>query len=78
MATANMTLTPEEIDDILYLTRTNDAAELLGYLSQLALSHGVESPCEVLEACIEEGSGNGIVHFAAANGFSGELFFPPR
>ncbi|KAL1304162.1 hypothetical protein AAFC00_000589 [Neodothiora populina] len=61
-------LTADEIDDILYLTRTNDTAELLGYLSQLSQQHGAAGPHAVLEACVDEDSQNTAVHYAAANG----------
>ena len=64
-------LSADEIDDILYLTRTNDTAELLPYLSQLSQSHSSQSPASILEACVDEYSGNTAFHYAAANGSTG-------
>lgn len=65
-------LTPDEIDDILYLTRTNDTAELLSYIQQVAENYAL-SPAWVLEACVDEYTGNTVLHYAAANGSSGML-----
>jgi len=64
-------LTPDEIDDVLYLTRTNDGPELLPYLSQLSQVHATDSPASILVACVDPESGNTPIHYAAANGFTG-------
>ena len=74
---AALHLSADEVDDILYLIRTNETAELLPYLSQLCQQHGTESPASILEACVDEYSGNTAFHFAAANGSTGELLLPP-
>lgn len=69
---STLQLTADEIDDILYLTRTNDTAELLPYLSHLAQQYGAESPCAILEACVDSDTQNTAVHYAAANGSTGK------
>lgn len=65
-------LTADEIDDILYLTRTNDTAELLPYLTQLSQHHGTTTAVPILAACVDEYSGNTAFHYAAANGSTGK------
>ena len=62
-------LTPDEIDDVLYLTRVNEAHELYQCLSTLAQKHhgGIR---DVLDASLDPDSGNSVLHFAAANGFA--------
>lgn len=70
MASNTFHLGADEIDDILYLTRTNDSAELLPYLAQLSQQHSVPS-CAILEACVDQDSGNTAIHYAAANGSTG-------
>lgn len=64
------TLSADEIDDILYLTRTNESAELSTYLTQLSQSHSC-TPAVLLDACIDEESGNTALHYCAANGSTG-------
>lgn len=77
-APRNIQLSDDEVDDILYLTRTNDTAELLPYLSQLSQQKGAESAVEILEACVDEDSGNTAIHYAAANGSTGSFSFSSR
>ncbi|TKA71491.1 hypothetical protein B0A49_05604 [Cryomyces minteri] len=64
-------LTEDETDDLLYLTRTDETAELVQYIDALALKRGCEKR-HVLEGCVDLESGNSCLHFAAANGFDGE------
>ncbi|KAL2354749.1 ankyrin repeat-containing domain protein [Cryomyces antarcticus] len=60
--------TEDEIDDLLYLTRTDETAALIQYIDELAQEHGCEKR-QVIEGCIDPESGNDCLHFAAANGF---------
>ncbi|KAF1346057.1 hypothetical protein BDV97DRAFT_359650 [Delphinella strobiligena] len=70
-AARNIKLSDDEVDDILYLTRTNETTELLQYLSQLSAQKGADSAVSILEACADEDSGNTAFHYAAANGSTG-------
>lgn len=65
-------LTADETDDILYLTRTNEKAELETYITNLSRAHQCE-PASIASAAVEEGSHNTILHYAAANGHVGEF-----
>ncbi|KAI9702155.1 MAG: hypothetical protein M1820_006237 [Bogoriella megaspora] len=67
-------LSDDEIDDILYFTRTNDASELDSSLSSLAHEQKC-SKAEILVAARDPESGNTVAHFAAANGFDGLMLF---
>lgn len=69
MSAAGLTLSPDEIDDVLYFTRINDAAELQQTLTDLASKH-TASLKAVLEASIDPVSGNTVLHYCSANGFT--------
>ena len=60
----------EAIDDVLYLARVNEPAELESYLAQLA-AHTQRSVAEVVAAAVDPDSKNGPLHYAAANGHTG-------
>ncbi|KAF2087570.1 hypothetical protein K490DRAFT_14110, partial [Saccharata proteae CBS 121410] len=60
-------LTPDEIDDLLYLSRTNSTADLSAYLSSLSAAYAVPIDAVVL-AAVDPETGNGLLHYAAANG----------
>ncbi|CBY00299.1 hypothetical protein IAQ61_011227 [Plenodomus lingam] len=60
-------LDEEAIDDILYLARTNEAAELESYLSELSEKTKV-SKAELLTEAVDPYSKNTALHYAAANG----------
>lgn len=60
-------LDEETIDDILYLARTNESAELASYLSDVA-ARTKQSQTELLAAAVDPYSKNGALHYAAANG----------
>ncbi|PNS21205.1 Ankyrin repeat-containing protein [Sphaceloma murrayae] len=62
-------LEEDDIDDILYLVRTNDRDELDGLLSTLSQKY-TASESAVLQSSVADGSGNTAVHFAAANGLT--------
>lgn len=66
-------LTADEIDDLLYFTRVNEPQELSETIAELRKKYQC-SPKDVLEAAIAQESGNSVLHFAAANGFSNLLF----
>ena len=68
-------LSEDEIDDFLYFVRTGDATEFETLKGELCKREGV-SEVQLLEAARDEESGNGVLHMAAANGHSGNLFPP--
>ncbi|KAF2456672.1 ankyrin repeat-containing domain protein, partial [Lineolata rhizophorae] len=57
----------DEIDDILFLARTNDFAELDVFFSECARKYAC-SKGAVLTGAVDEMSGNTALHYAAANG----------
>lgn len=61
------TLTEDQIDDLLYHARTGDVEALGSEVEALRQSLDC-SAVEVVEAAVDEGSGNGVAHFAAGNG----------
>ncbi|KAH8664421.1 ankyrin repeat-containing domain protein [Xylariales sp. PMI_506] len=61
-------LSEEEIDDLIYLARTGEDAELTQMLKELAERENV-TVAEVLEAAKDEGKAT-CLHMAAANGHS--------
>jgi hypothetical protein len=65
-------LSDDEVDDILYLTRTNESAELQQYLLQLSQQHNC-SIASLLESTIDEDNANTPFHYCAANGYAGKL-----
>jgi hypothetical protein len=67
---ARVQLSDDEVDDILYLTRTNESAELQQYLSQLSQQHNC-SIAALLESTIDEDNANTPFHYCAANGYAG-------
>lgn len=60
----------DEIDDLLYFARTGDADELNSSKTTLCQRENI-SVQDLLEIAKDEGSGNGVLHMAAANGYSG-------
>jgi hypothetical protein len=68
-------LSDDEVDDILYLTRTNESAELQQYLTQLSQQHNC-SIASLLESTIDEDNANTPFHYCAANGYAGKHFTP--
>lgn len=67
-------LTSDEKDDILYLTRVNGRAELETYLLNLSHTHQCD-PASIIAAAVEDESRNTALHYAAANGHIGEIFY---
>ncbi|KAF4313752.1 putative ankyrin repeat containing protein yar1 [Botryosphaeria dothidea] len=65
---ARLTLSEDEIDDVLYLARANETQDLPQYLQELSQSHAGSSPADILVAAVDSQSGNSALHYAAANG----------
>lgn len=63
-------LSEEEIDDLIYLARTGDDADLSESLGQIAQREGC-TPADVLLAARDEAKAT-CLHMAAANGHSSE------
>lgn len=59
-------LTASEIDDLLYLTRTNDTPELIPLLHHLATKNSC-TVAKILLDCTDPDSGNTPLHYASAN-----------
>ena len=67
-------LTSDETDEILYLTRVNERAELATYLSDLSCTHQCDR-ASIIAAAVEDESRNTALHYAAANGHIGRKLF---
>jgi ankyrin repeat protein len=63
-------LDEDAVDEILYLARANEAADLASYLSELS-AQTKQSSAELVVAAIDPYSKNGALHYAAANGHNG-------
>ena len=63
-------LDEDSIDEVLYLARANEAAELDSFLSELA-AQTKRSKTDLLTAAIDPYSKNSALHYAAANGHNG-------
>lgn len=70
---ARLTLSEDEIDDVLYLARANETQDLPQYLQELSQSHAGSLPADILVAAVDSQSGNSALHYAAANGHTGTL-----
>jgi len=64
-----LSLTADEIDDLLYFTRANEAQDLQQTVSALSQKYGCDAR-EVLEACIDADTGNSVLHYCSANGLA--------
>lgn len=62
-------LTFDEVDDLLYFTRANEADDLKKTIDELAQKYSCGSK-EVLEAAVDPETGNTVLHFCSANGLS--------
>ena len=62
-------LSPDEIDDLLYLTRVNEASELQQLIVDLAQKYNI-SRKDVILAGVDPESGNSVLHYCSANGFT--------
>ncbi|CAO1605987.1 ankyrin repeat-containing protein [Xanthoria calcicola] len=61
------TISADEIDDLLFLARTNDLHDLKAGIEAIARIHRTSS-ANVILATIDPDSGNGLLHYASANG----------
>lgn len=61
-------LTLDEVDDLLYFTRVNQAQDLQQTLTDLSQKYRCQ-PRHVIEACIDSETGNTALHYCSANGF---------
>lgn len=62
-------LAADEIDDLLYFTRVNEAQELQQTITELAQKYQCLAG-DVLEAAIDSESGNTVLHYCSANGLA--------
>lgn len=62
-------LTPDEIDDLLYFTRVNGVEDLQATIVELAQKYACP-PRDVILAGVDPDSGNTLLHFCSANGFA--------
>ncbi|KAL8648127.1 MAG: hypothetical protein Q9226_006127 [Calogaya cf. arnoldii] len=68
MPSANLpTISADEIDDLLYLARTNDIHDLKAGIEAIARTQQTSSK-NVILATIDPDNGNGLLHMASANG----------
>lgn len=72
--TPTVALTDDNVDDILYLGRADEVADLTSTVAEIATGQGV-SPHAVLVGAVDSASGNTVAHYAAANGHRGLSFF---
>jgi hypothetical protein len=63
-------LDEDAVDEILYLARADEAAELASYLSELS-AQTKRSNSELVAAAVDPYSKNSALHYAAANGHNG-------
>ena len=66
------TLTTDQIDDLLYLSRLDEITDLKAAVDLFAKSLST-TPGSILTAAVDKDSGNGLLHMAAANGHTGLL-----
>lgn len=64
------TLSADEIDDLLYLARTNAHQDLAAGIEAIAQAERVP-PTGIISATVDPDSGNSLLHMAAANGCMG-------
>ena len=77
MPTATLSLpdlTTDQIDDLLYLARLGDTADLQTAIDLLAQTLST-TPSTVLAAAVDKDTGNGLLHMAAANGHTGSSIY---
>lgn len=69
-STAPPHLSADEIDDLLCFTRVNEAQDLRQLVLELAQKYQCQQK-DILAACVDPESENTMLHYCAANGFSG-------
>lgn len=60
-------LSPDDIDDLIYFTRANEAEDLKGTIATLAQNHKC-SESDIVNATVDPDSGNTLLHYCSANG----------
>ena len=65
-------LDEDVVDEVLYLARANEAAEIYSYISELYTLTKL-SKTELYNAAIDPYSKNSALHYAAANGHNGNF-----
>lgn len=72
-STSRVTLTSEAVDDLLYCARAGETTDFVAYLDELVDTHAdkVAAKQSIVEQANDE-AGNGMVHYACANGHLGE------
>ncbi|RDL38721.1 Ankyrin [Venustampulla echinocandica] len=63
-------LSEDDIDDLLYMARAGEEGEFRALKAELCQRENI-AVLELLELARDEGSGNGVLHMAAANGHAG-------
>ncbi|KAF8437788.1 ankyrin repeat-containing domain protein [Terfezia claveryi] len=78
-------LTEDQIDDLLYLSRTNESAELVSLLASIKSTFPpTATEADIVLSAVDPTTGNNILHMAAANGHIGILnslipiYLPPN
>jgi uncharacterized protein len=66
-----ISLTEEELDDILFYSRNGQLEEFVKFIEELAKAADC-TPKEIIAASVEEQSGNMPLHMAAANDHLGK------
>ena len=69
-----LNLDEDDIDDLLYLARTNDVKDLQASIGKLPQSHNVSSE-DIITSIIDPVNGNSLLHMASANGCIGSTPF---
>ena len=65
-------MTEDEVDDILYCARMNEAEELKDFLPTLFPKYGTQ-PAWILAQATDADTGNTALHYACANGHLGMI-----
>ena len=73
-----LTLTEDQIDDLLYLSRTGETSDLKATIDLFAKAIPTTLSA-ILAAAVDPASGNGLLHMASANCHTGNIAFstPP-
>ncbi|KAK0291964.1 ankyrin repeat-containing protein [Friedmanniomyces endolithicus] len=64
-----ITLTTDEVDDLLYYTRIDEAQDLHQTLTELSQKYNCEVR-DILEECKDPDTGNSVLHYCSANGLA--------
>lgn len=67
MRTEAKPLDEDDLEEVVYMVRTNEVESLPNYLVELT-SKSWKSEGEILTQCTDQYSGNTVLHYCAANG----------